>query len=394
MKKILLGITGGIAAYKSASLIRLLTKSGIDVQVVMTNAATRFISKITMQALSGKPVAENMWQGEGHGMSHIELSRGKNLILIAPASANFIAKLAHGAADDLLSTICLARNCRVVVAPAMNREMWENKATQRNIRTLESDGITFVGPEGGDQACGEIGLGRMSEPAIIFDSVVSLLSTKSFFSNVNILVTVGGTFEKIDAVRGITNQSSGEMGFSVARAAIECGASVTIVAGITTADPPNNCRIIKVESAEEMYSAVTDVIAETDIFISVAAVADYKVKSPRSYKLKKNSNPITEISLEPTRDILKEIGALTKPPLCVGFAAETENLEINAQKKRLHKNIPLIVGNLVQDSIGLKHSELLLIDSKGSRKLPKDTKLNQARKLMQHIGGIFEEHKN
>ena len=394
VKSILLGITGGVAAYKSALLVRSLTSAGVDVRVVMTEAAKKFISMTTLQALSGKPVPDGMWGSpDNHGMSHIDLSRDRDLILIAPASANFLAKLASGAANDLLSTLCLARNCPLIVAPAMNHEMWNNKSTQRNITLLKDDGIIFIGPEGGNQACGEVGLGRMSEPGTILKSVQSHFQPKCF-SGVNILITAGGTFEKIDAVRGITNQSSGRMGFSVVQAAINAGAEVTLIAGNTSVDPPGNCKLVRTLSAKDMFQAVKKHISNIDIFISVAAVADYRVKAPQDHKIKKESQILTNIELEPTPDILKEISSLPNPPFCVGFAAETENLEKNSREKRNRKNIPLIVGNLVQNSLGSDTNELLLIDDHGSHRFEEDTKQNQANRLIQHIANLYGSYKN
>ena len=388
--KMLLGITGGIAAYKSAFLLRLLKKTDIDIQVVMTEAATKFISKLTMQALSGKPVCDNMWAEEhGHGMSHIETSRGCRLILVAPASANFIAKLATGTANDLLSTICLARNCELMIAPAMNKEMWDNKSTQRNIEMLKRDGVHIVGPVGGDQACGEVGLGRMAEPETIYQTTLNFFQPRLFKSK-KIIITAGGTFEKIDAVRGITNQSSGRMGFAIAQAAIEYGAEVILIVGTYTASPPLECKLVKVQSAADMLEAVLDHIETTDIFISAAAVSDYRVKDAVNHKLKKDSQFIHQLQLEPTEDILKKISTMENPPFCVGFSAETENLEKNAQHKRKLKGIPLIVGNLIPQAMGSDFNELLLIDKNGVHKLPRDTKIRHARNLLNHISRIYE----
>ncbi len=394
VKTILLGVTGGVAAYKSAFLVRSFTKSGIDVRVVMTEAATKFISKTTMQALSGKPVPDNMWDNsDEHGMEHIDLSRDRDLILIAPASANFLAKLASGGANDLLSTVCLARNCPLVVAPAMNHEMWNNKSTQRNINQLKEDGVSFIGPAGGNQACGEIGMGRMAEPEAILEVIQNFFRPKCL-SGCNILVTAGGTFEKIDSVRGISNQSSGRMGFSIAQAAMNAGAKVTLVAGNTSVPPPKNCNLVKVLSASDMLKAVKENIPSINIFISVAAVADYRVRNPIDHKLKKDTHKLSSIELEPTPDILQEVSSLPNPPFCVGFAAETEDLEINAKKKRVKKNIPLIVGNLVQNAIDSDYNELVLIDKNGTHTFEKDTKLNQSNRLINHIAALYEPYKS
>jgi len=386
-KSILLGVTGGIAAYKAAELARLLVKAGHEVQVVMTEAATHFVGAATFQALSGKPVLTRLWDKEqGGGMAHIDLSRAADAILIAPASANFIAKLAHGLADDLLSTLCLARNCPLAVAPAMNQQMWNNPATQRNLTQLRLDGITLFEPASGAQACGEFGMGRMQEADSLLIELEALFQPKSLRGQ-RVLVTAGPTYEAIDPVRGITNLSSGKMGYAVARAAWEAGAEVLLISGPTALAPPPHVRIICVTSAQEMLDAVMREIKPMSMFISVAAVADYYV-APSAQKLKKTSTPPT-LTLKQNPDILAQVAARKKPPFCVGFAAETERLSANAQAKRSRKNIPLIVANRAQDALGQDESELILIDAQGSHTLVKANKLLLARQLIAHIAGML-----
>lgn len=396
LKNILLGITGGIAAYKAAELVRLLVKQGLEVQVVMTQAACRFITPTTMQALSGKPVLTDLWEGSGgNGMAHIELARAADVIVIAPASANFIAKLVHGAADDLLSTLCLARgNCPLLVAPAMNVEMWQNPAAQRNIAQLRSDGIEILGPDSGDQACGETGMGRMLEPAALLNDILASRQPK-ILSGKKILVTAGATFEAIDAVRGITNLSSGKMGFAVAQAALEMGAEVTMVSGITHLEPEfwiSGCKQIKVTSAKQMLDAVMSHIAGQDVFISVAAVADYTLQKPDAQKMKKDGANLT-LELTPTTDILATVAALPHPPYCVGFAAESENLLQNAEQKRRRKKLPLLAANLIQNGFGGDDNELVLLDDAGTHPLARASKLELARQLLHHLSTLLEPEK-
>jgi len=382
-KRIVLGITGGIAAYKAAELTRLLMKQGVDVQVVMSDSACHFITPTTMQALSGKPVLISQWDESNNGMAHINLSREASAIVVAPATADFIAKLAHGLADDLLSTLCLARNCPLLIAPAMNRQMWESAATQRNIAQLKADGVIVLGPESGLQACGEEGLGRMLEAEQLVLSVMANFQ-QQLLSGVKVLLTAGPTYEAIDAVRGITNRSSGKMGYAIARAAVELGAEVTLVSGPVALSPPAEARLFKVESADQMFEAVKKLVADCDIFIGVAAVADYRVSLPSAQKIKKEGGNLTlELVLNP--DILAYVASLPKPPFCVGFAAESENLKENAEKKRRVKNLPLLAANLAQEAIGADDNELILFDDAGEHLLPRADKLTQARALMQHI---------
>lgn len=388
-KRILLGLTGGIAAYKAADLARALIKEGADVQVVMTDAACRFVSPLTLQALTGKPVFTSMWDERvDNGMPHIELSRDRDLIVVAPATADFIAKLVHGAADDLLATLCIAREARLMVAPAMNRQMWENPATQRNVQQLRDDGIVIEGPDSGDQACGENGMGRMSEPAQIVESIIAWFQPK-LLAGARILVTAGPTYEPIDAVRGITNLSSGRMGYAVARAAAEAGAKVTLVTGRTGLQRPSSASVIDVVTAQEMHDAVMSQLPQTDIFISVAAVADYRVSNRDEHKKKKTDAGL-KLEFTPNPDILESVAARADAPFCVGFAAESRDLEKYAKEKRLRKNIPLLAANLVQDALGSEHNELVLIDDEGSHRLARSSKLHQARSLIRHITKLYK----
>jgi len=387
-KSIVLGITGGIAAYKAAELVRLLVKANIDVQVVMTEAAYQFITPVTMQALSGKPVFKDMWDASiANGMPHIELSRAADAIVIAPASADFIAKLVHGRADDLLSTLCLARDCPLLVAPAMNKQMWENPATQRNIAQLNADGITVLGPDSGAQACGEIGLGRMLEPEDLFNLIQAHFQPK-IFAGKKILVTAGATLEMIDPVRAITNLSSGKMGYAIAQAAFEMGADVTLVSGASALKPPFGVKFISATSADLMYLSVMQNIAAQDIFISVAAVADYSPVETSTQKIKKSKSSLT-IELKPNKDILAEVASLPSPPFCAGFAAETENLLEFAEAKRKSKRLPLIVANLMHDSMGQDENSVTLLDDKGTHTLPRLPKQLVAELLLQHIAGML-----
>ncbi|MBT9540689.1 bifunctional phosphopantothenoylcysteine decarboxylase/phosphopantothenate--cysteine ligase CoaBC [Thiobacillus sp.] len=382
-KKIILGVTGGIAAYKAAELCRLLVKAGAEVRVVMTAAAQQFVAPLTFQALSGQPVLTSLWDAaSGDGMEHIHLSRTADLVLVAPASADFLAKLAHGRADDLLSTLCLARSCRLVVAPAMNREMWAALATRRNLEQLVADDVTVLGPAAGEQACGETGLGRMLEASEIAAALSGLLSAGPLAGK-RIVMTAGPTFEAIDPVRGLTNRSSGKMGYAVAQAAAEAGAEVILVSGPTCLTPPAGVRRIAVESAAEMRAAV---LAELpgDVFIAVAAVADYRVDGAATQKIKKSTDPFT-LQLIANPDILAEVAALPDAPFCVGFAAETERLAEYAEAKRLRKKLPLLVGNLAQDTLGQDAAELVLFDAQGQHPLPHADKLTQARLLVRHL---------
>ena len=387
-KKIILGVSGGIAAYKAAELCRLLVKAEADVQVVMTAAAQQFVTPLTFQALSGKPVLTSLWDAaSGDGMEHIHLSRDADLILVAPASADFLAKLAHGRADDLLSTLCLARTCRLAVTPAMNREMWAAAATQRNLEQLRVDGTSVLGPAAGAQACGETGPGRMLEPAEILAALPGLLGMGALAGK-RVLITAGLTFEAIDPVRGLTNSSSGKMGYAVAQAATEAGAEVCLVSGPTCLATPAGARRIDVQSAAEMRDAVLRELP-SDVFIAVAAVADYRVDATATQKIKKSADGIT-LQLVANPDILAEVAALPSAPFCVGFAAETEQLAEYAEAKRLRKKLPLLVGNLAQDTLGQDTVELVLFDDHGQHRLPRADKLSQARHLIRHLVTLLD----
>lgn len=390
VKRILLGVTGGIAAYKAAELVRLLRRQSIEVQVAMTEAACRFVAPATFQALSGNAVYTDLWDGRAaDGMAHIALTRGLDAALIAPASADFLAKLAHGQADDLLSTLCLARACPLLAAPAMNREMWENPATQRNIAQLARDGVTLLGPASGAQACGETGMGRMLEPAELADALEAMWQAK-VLQGKKVLITAGPTFEAIDPVRGITNASSGKMGYAIAQAALEAGAEVVLVSGPTCLTPPVRAKTIAVTSAQEMFDAVERDVAGCDIFIAVAAVADYRVANASAQKIKKGDGTLT-LELTPNPDILASVANRPDAPFCVGFAAESENLFENAEAKRRRKNLPLIVANLAQNAIGSDDNELVLFDDAGTHPLPRASKKELARQLVGHIAKLYSE---
>jgi phosphopantothenoylcysteine decarboxylase/phosphopantothenate--cysteine ligase len=385
LNRIVLGLTGGIAAYKAAELTRLFVKADIAVNVVMTAGACRFITPMTMQALSGHPVLTDLWaSGAANGMGHIDLSRGANAIVVAPASADFLAKIANGHADDLLSTLTLARDCALFVAPAMNRQMWANAANQRNIARLVSDGVIVLNPGVGDQACGETGEGRMQEPDDIFATVVAWAQPK-VLNGKRVLITAGPTFEAIDPVRGITNTSSGKMGFAIAQAAAEAGAAVTVIAGPTALSSPIGVERVDVVSAADMASAVQERVAAYDVFVAVAAVADYTPENVSATKIKKDGATMT-IKLKPTLDILAAVAARPDAPFCVGFAAESHDVERNAEEKRRRKKVPLLVANRAQDAFGSDDNEVVLFDDAGAHPLPKMGKFALARRLVAEIG--------
>lgn len=390
-KRVLLGITGGIAAYKAAELARLLIQDGIEVQTVMTEAACHFIGPTTLQALTGKPVYTQLWdESINNSMAHIDLSRAVDVILVAPASADFIAKIAHGLADDLLSTLCLARNCPLMVAPAMNRQMLENPATQRNLAILQKDHITVLGPAYGSQACGETGMGRMLEPQELIEVVQNFFQPK-LLQGKRVLITAGPTFEAIDAVRGIINLSSGKMGYAIAQAALEAGAEVTLISGQVCLTSPVVKKFIPITSANDMLTAVKNEITFNDIFISVAAVADYRPAIAHTQKIKKTDNNML-LELVPNPDILQYVANLPNPPFCVGFAAETEDIDQNAESKRRKKKLPLLVANLAQEAMGADESTLLLFDDNGKHTLLKAPKINQARRLIEYIAALYKQH--
>ena len=392
-KRILLGLTGGIAAYKSAQLVRLLVKSGYDVRVALTESACRFITPVTMQALSGQTAWTDLWDPRiQDNMGHIELSRDRDLIVVAPASANFMAKVVHGQVDDLLTTMCLARDCPLMVAPAMNRQMWDNPATQRNVAQLRKDGVLFAGPDAGDQACGETGMGRMHEPEEIFEEIEAFFQPKVLAGR-NVLVTAGPTVEPIDPVRGITNHSSGKMGYAVARAARQAGAQVTLVSGPTALAVPAGVTRIGVQTAQQMFDAVKRAVPAADVFIAVAAVADYRMASQAKQKIKKGGGKSMVLTLVENPDILAYVAKLPNPPFCVGFAAETEKLEAHAKEKRAKKKIPLLAANLAQSALGADDNEITLFDAAGTHPLGRSAKVEQARKLIAHLAAMLPRGK-
>ena len=383
-KKILLGVTGGIAAYKAAELTRLLQKQGATVQVAMTEAATHFVGAVTFQALSGQPVFTDQWDARmANNMAHIDLSREADVVLVAPASADFLAKVAHGQADDLLTTLVLARDCPLLVAPAMNRQMWENPATQRNAATLAADGITLLGPACGDQACGEVGAGRMLEPAEIVEDLIAFFQAKPLAGK-RVLLTAGPTFEALDPVRGITNLSSGKMGYALARACAQAGAAVTLVSGPTGLACPRGVLRVEVSAALEMQREVLARAGESDVFIGVAAVADYRPAAPSAQKIKKNAAAMT-VELVKNPDILAEVAALPRPPFCVGFAAESHDLATYAEGKRVNKKLPLVVGNLISDGFGGEDNTVVLFDAAGAHPLATASKTEVARSIVAAI---------
>lgn len=387
-KKIVLGLTGGIACYKLAEYVRRAQEQGATIDVVMTEAATQFITPTTMQALTGRPVWINAWDNRDHNiMAHINLTRKANAILIAPASTDFIARLANGMANDLLSTLCVARGaCPLLIAPAMNREMWANPATQRNIKQLQADGIHILGPAQGDQACGEIGNGRMLEPHELLAETISFFQPKHLAGK-NVLITAGPTAEPIDPVRVISNISSGKMGYSIAHAAQQAGANVLLVSGPTNLTVPYKVNSIHVQTAVDMHTAVMANLANTDVFISVAAVADWRVANPSNQKIKKQEGApaMPDLQFVANPDILADVASMPNAPYCVGFAAETERLIENATAKRKRKGVPLLVGNLVQDAMNKEDTQLMLFDDNGHEKLPPQSKQIAARQLIQAI---------
>jgi phosphopantothenoylcysteine decarboxylase/phosphopantothenate--cysteine ligase len=384
-----LGLSGGIACYKAAELTRELVRVGATVQVVMTEGAERFITAVTMQALSNRPVYSSTWDARpDNAMAHINLTREADAVLVAPASAEFIAKLAHGRADDLLSLLCVARpidRCPLLVAPAMNREMWAHPATQRNLAQIAADGATVLGPAAGDQACGEVGDGRMLEAQELRDAVIALFQPKRLAGR-SVLVTAGPTYEAIDPVRGITNLSSGKMGFAIARAAAEAGAKVTLVAGPVALATPAGVARIDVRSARQMYDAVLPRAPLHDVFVATAAVADWRPADAVEHKIKKVAGQgAPSLALVENPDILAAVAALPQRPYCVGFAAESHDVEQHARAKLEKKKVPLIIGNLGPATFGQDHNALLLVDAAGTRALPHADKLTLARQLVAEI---------
>lgn len=391
-KRIVLGLTGGIACYKSAELLRRAQDEGATIDVVMTTAATQFITPTTMQALSGRPVYLDTFDARmPNSMAHINLTRGADAVLIAPASTDFIARLAHGMADDLLATLCVARgNCPLLVAPAMNREMWLHPATQRNVAQLRADGVAVLGPAEGDQACGEVGGGRMLEPGEILAELIAFFQPKVLAGR-RVVITAGPTAEPIDPVRVISNRSSGKTGYALARAAREAGAEVTLVSGPTLLAAPAGVARIDVESARQMHAAAMQAVRGADLFIAVAAVADWHVANASDSKLKKTAGGgAPELRFAPNPDILADVARLPDGPWCVGFAAETENLHEHARAKRERKGVPLLVGNLAQHSMNTETTQLVLFDAQGHAELPVLPKMDAARRLVQEIAARLD----
>lgn len=389
-RKLVLGVTGGVAAYKAAELVRLLGKAGADVHVVLTEGGARFVTAVTFQALSGNRVWPDLWDPRmDNNMAHIDLTRDADAILISPATADVMAKLAHGLADDLLTTLCLARDCPLLVAPAMNRQMWEHPATQRNVAQLSADGVTLFGPAAGEQACGEVGLGRMLEPEDLCEAVIGFFQPR-LLAGRRVVMTAGPTFEAIDPVRGITNSSSGKMAYGLARACAQAGAEVTLVSGPVALPVPAGVRRVSVRSALEMREAVFAALPGADVFIGVAAVADYRPATSAEHKIKKSGAELS-ITLTPNPDILADVANLPKPPFCVGFAAESRDLDEYAEGKRKAKKLPLIVGNLVQDGLGGDDNLVVLYDDAGRHPLPRAPKPDLARAIVAHLAGLLPE---
>jgi len=395
-KRVLLGVTGGIAAYKSADLARRLRDAGAELRVVMTQAATEFITPLTMQAVSGHPVYQHLLDTDAEaGMGHIDLARWADAVLVAPASANFIARLAQGRADDLLSAICLATQAPVAVAPAMNQQMWANPATDANLVTLRRRCVYVFGPGEGSQACGEVGLGRMSELAELVAMAAELFQ-QGGLDGLTVVVTAGPTWDAIDPVRGITNRSSGKMGYAVAQAAVEAGARVILVSGPTALPDPDRMTVVRVRSTQEMFDAVHAQIGAADVFIGVAAVADYRPVEAHAAKIKKTAERLT-LELVRNPDILESVAALTPRPFTVGFAAETEDVERYAREKLERKNLDLIAANRVglpDSGFESDDNQLVLIERDGTTPLPAGSKRQLARALVHHIAGrVHERHR-
>ncbi len=384
----MVGVTGGVAAYKAAELVRLLGKSGADVHVVLTEAGARFVTAVTFQALSGNTVWTDLWDARmPNNMAHIDLGRDADAILVAPATADFIARLAQGRADDLLTTLCLARDVPLIVAPAMNRQMWEAAATQRNVALARGDGVTLFGPAAGEQACGEVGMGRMLEPEELVERLEGYFVAKHLAGR-KVVLTAGPTFEAIDPVRGITNISSGKMAYSLARACVQAGADVVLVSGPVALPVPVGVRRVSVAGARDMRDAVLAALPGADVFIGVAAVADYRPLEIAEHKLKKKDGILT-LSLTPNPDILAEVAALPEAPFCVGFAAESQDLDAYAEGKRRNKRLPMLVGNLVQDGMGADDNLVVLYDDAGRHPLPRAPKAEVARSIVEHLAGLL-----
>ena len=391
-KRILLGVTGGIAAYKSPDLVRRLRERGAEVQVVMTASARQFVSSLTFQAVSGHAVRTDLWDPAAEAaMGHIELARWADLVLVAPASAGFIARLAGGQADDLLTTLCLATEAPIALAPAMNRVMWANAATRANVATLQARGIQTFGPAEGDQACGEVGSGRMLEPIELADRLSQQILRDGPLQGRRVLITAGPTRERIDPVRFISNRSSGKMGFAVAQAAREAGAEVVLVCGPVSLPTPTGVRRVDVESAADMLAGVLREVEDCDIFISTAAIADYRPAQPASQKIKKTSDTL-DLSMERTVDVIATVAARPHRPFVVGFAAETEAVEQHARGKLLKKNLDMIAANEVghDKAFDCEENQLVVLWRNGRQELGRASKLALARELVALIAKSFE----
>lgn len=383
-QKIVLAVTGSIAAYKSCELLRLLIKRGAEVSVIMTEAAQRFVTPLSFQALGAKRVYTGDWEQDNCAIPHIEATKEASLLLVAPATANILAKAAQGLADDLLSAAILAARCPVAYAPAMNTFMWHNQATQRNVTQLTQDGAIFLGPASGEQACGDIGNGRMLEPEDLIELLQGAFSPR-LLDRCRVLITAGPTYEPIDPVRGITNLSSGKQGFAIAKAAALAGAEVTLIAGRCDLKTPAGVKRIDVTTAQEMYDAVMQQVSQHEIFISVAAVADWRVANASDHKIKKEYAGKPELIFEENPDILASVAALENPPYCVGFAAETDNLIDNARAKLYRKNVPLIVANLVSDAMNQDTNAVVFVEREAATPLAKATKEHIAQALIAKI---------
>ncbi len=387
-RRIVLGVSGGIAAYKAAELVRLLVKAGADVHVVLSEGGARFVTAVTFQALSGNTVWTDLWDARmPNNMAHIDLGRDADAILVAPATADFIARLAQGRADDLLTTLCLARDVPLIVAPAMNRQMWESPPTQRNVALVRDDGVTVFGPATGEQACGEVGMGRMLEPEELLERLEGFFVPK-LLAGRKVVMTAGPTFEAIDPVRGITNISSGKMGYALARACAQAGAEVVLVSGPVSLAVPADVRCVPVASALQMRAAVLEALPGAQVFIGVAAVADYRPLTTAEHKLKKTSDTLT-VALTPNPDILSEVAARDDAPFCVGFAAESRDLDAYAEGKRRNKRLPMLVGNLVSDGMGGDDNTVILYDDAGRHPLPRASKAEVAQGIVAHLARLL-----
>ena len=387
-RRIVLGVSGGIAAYKAAELVRLLVKAGADVHVVLSEGGARFVTAVTFQALSGNTVWTDLWDARmPNNMAHIDLGRDADAILVAPATADFIARVAQGRADDLLSTLALARDVPLIVAPAMNRQMWESPPTQRNVALVRGDGVTVFGPAAGEQACGEVGMGRMLEPEELLERLEGFFVPKVLAGR-KVVMTAGPTFEAIDPVRGITNISSGKMGYALARACAQAGAEVVLVSGPVSLAVPADVRCVPVASALQMRAAVLAALPGAQVFIGVAAVADYRPLTTAEHKLKKTSDTLT-VALTPNPDILAEVAARDDAPFCVGFAAESRDLDAYAEGKRRNKRLPMLVGNLVSDGMGGDDNTVILYDDAGRHPLPRASKAEVAQGIVAHLARLL-----